>query len=661
MDALAFPLCIEPTQPDRGSSVFRKRALLSFRLPSGFNATIKTLARGNNDYCGTVQQVRRLCKEGRLKEALTIFPHLDRQEVCADVCTYTRLLQGCIQRKALAEGKQLHAFMNKLGFKPDVVLQNQLLNMYVKCGNVEDARRVFDKMTERNVVSWNAMIAGYVQIEHFEKAVALFYQMQLIGMNPSRYTLVSILSSCANLSTLEQGKEIHGHVVKAGFVSNVFVESALVDMYAKCGIMDYARKVFDRMFERNSVSWNVMIAGYARNEQFEEALKFFRRMEWEGMKPDEFTFGSILSACADLLVPKTGKEIHARMIKSTFASDIFALCALVNMYAKCGGIEDARNVFDRMSNRDLVSWNAMLAGYAYQGPVEEALEFFQQMECGGIKPDQFTFVSVLCASANIAALEHGKQVHANIIKTGFEFVLCVGNALVDMYAKCGSIESAQKTFDKMHKQNVVSWNAIISGCAQHGRGKEALQLFEQMQWASVKPDHITFIGILSACSHVGLLDEGRHYFDSMTHDHGITPGLEHYTCIFDLLGRAGRLDEAEDLINCMPFEPDVLVWRTLLGACRIHGNEELGKRAAECVLELEPQSPSTYVLLSNIYAAAGRWNDVTKVRNMMKERGVRKEPGQSWIFVKGKVHTFMARDISHPHAEEIYSKLEELT
>eukprot|EP01018_Ginkgo_biloba_P029375 Gb_08128 [translate_table: standard] len=716
----------------------------------------------NKDIRDVRNDVKTLCKEGRLKEALEILHLLDKRGVTGDSAIYTSLLQGCVSSKFMEEGKRVHDHIIKTGFEPDIFLRNRIVNMYAKWGNVAYARQVFDEMPERNVVSWSAMIAGYAQHGHAEEALELFCEMQRAGINANQFTYGSILRSCTSLTALELGEGVHAHIIKSEFESDVFVGSALVDMYAKCGNITNAHEVFDKMIvrdviccsamiagyaenglwdevlrlfvqmqvagirpnqstfatvcracaslaaleegrqvhvdiikcrfesdivvgsamvdfyakcghtedawqvfenlsEQDVVSWNAMIAGCTQNDHAERAFELFCQMQQAGVKQSQNTFASILRACASLRVPEQGYKVHAYIIKYGFQSDIFVGSALVDMYAKCGNLENARKVFDNIPERNVVSCNAMLTGYSQLKHPEQALEFFCAMQRGGMNPTQFTFGSVVSACATLAALDHGKQVHAHIIKDGFESCVFVGNALVDMYAKCGLIDDACKWFDKMPERSIISWTAIINACAQHGRGKEALQLFEQMQGAGMKPNHITFVGVLSACTHVGLVDEGHHYFDLMSRDYGIMPRLEHYACMVDLLGRAGYLYEAEDLIKKMPFEPDVVVWRALLGACRIHGKMELAERAAEHVLQLEPQDAGTYVLLSNTFAAAGRWDGVANVRKLMKEEGVKKEPGGSWIEVKSKVHEFVVGDKSHPRIEEVYLKLEELT
>eukprot|EP01018_Ginkgo_biloba_P017565 Gb_32051 [translate_table: standard] len=395
--------------------------------------------------------------------------------------------------------------------------------------------------------------------------------------------------------------------------------------------------------------------------RLKEALDILQVMDQRGIRVDSRTYASLLQECINTNAVEEGKRVHVHMINTGFEPDVYLRTKLVIMYAKRGSLEYARHMFDKMSERNVVSWNAMIAGYAQGGHAEEALSLFYQMRGAGMKPDQFTFPSILRACASIVSLEQGKQVHACIVKGENSSNIVLGSALVDMYAKCGSIEDARQVFDKMSERNVVSWTAIITGYGKHGRGKEVFQLFEQMQQEGLKPNYVTFLAILSACSHGGLLNEAWHYFESMSRDYCIKPRVEHYSCIVDLLGRAGRLDEAHDFINKMPFEPHAPIWGTLLGACRMHVNMELGKIAAERLFYLDPQNAGKYVVLSNIYAAAGRWDGVSKVRKLMKDRGVKKEPGCSWIEIQKQVHSFLVGDRSHPQTEEIYATLETLS
>eukprot|EP01018_Ginkgo_biloba_P026797 Gb_37510 [translate_table: standard] len=563
--------------------------------------------------------VRALCKQGRLREALHIM-HAMEQRV--DSFTYACILQVCIEKKALSEGRLIHTHMNEKGTMPDRFLWKELVNMYVKCGSLVDARRVFDEMPKRDVRSWTAMIAAYSKHGISEEALALFHQMQQTDIQPNQFTFASVLPACGNLADLEQGMEIHEAMIKSGFRPDVIVESALVDMYAKCGSIDKAREVFDKMHQRDVVSWNTMIAGYTQNGQIDEALDLFQKMP----KPDVVSWNAIIAG-----------------------------------YAQNGHCEEALKLFQQMPKPNVVSWNAMISGYSQNGHGEEALKFFGQMQLAGVKPDPKTFASVLPACANLAALEQGMEIHDEIIRNGFQSDVFLESALVDMYAKCGNIEKARELFENMDQRNTISWTAMIAGYAMHGYGMEALKLFEQMQHSGINPNHVTLVSVLSACCHAGLVEQGQRYFDCMSQIYQITPAMEHYVCMVDLLGRAGLFDEAEDFINKMPIKPDATVWRCLLGACRVHRNIELGERVAEHLFELDPKSAAPYVLLSNIYAAAGRWGDTESVRRLMIERRVKKMPGCSWIEVDKQVHAFLVGEKSHAQIQEIYAMLEGLS
>eukprot|EP01018_Ginkgo_biloba_P035432 Gb_20153 [translate_table: standard] len=494
-----------------------------------------------------------------------------------------------------------------------------------------------------------------------KEAVDLLHIMDSRQPEVDFNTYACLLQECINMKALNEGTRVHTHMIKTRVVPGVYLKTKLVIMYAKCGSLVNARHMFDKMSDRNVVSWTAIIAGYTQHGQGDEALILFCRMQRAGMKPNEFTFASILTACASLGALEEGRQIHAWIAKTEFQSHVFVGSSLLDMYAKCGFIENARDVFDKMSQIDVVSCTAIIAGYAQQGHHEEALKLFYQLPEAGMKPNEVTFASVLSALAGLTALEHGKQVHDHLIRSGIESHVILGNGLVDMYSKCGSIDDARLVFDRMSEKSVITWNAMIAGYGKHGRGKDAVQLFEQMQWEGTKPDSVTFLALLSGCSHGGLVNEGCKYFDSMGSENCITPRVEHYACMVDLLGRAGRLDDALDFISKMPFEPNAAMWGALLGACRVHANVELGRHAAEHLFELEPENAGNYVVLSNIYAAAGMWEEVVNVRQMMKDKGVKKDPGCSWIKVNKMVHTFLVGDRSHPQSEEVYAMLDALT
>eukprot|EP01018_Ginkgo_biloba_P012858 Gb_31162 [translate_table: standard] len=588
------------------------------RRKGAIKTTTSGVKKEGNCKNGRPADVRALCKQGRLIEALHMFYVMDEP---VGVSTYVCLLRVCMKNKALSEGKLIHGHIHEKGISPNRFLGNTLVNMYAKCGSLVDARSVFNNMCNRDVFSWTVMIAAYSRHGLAEEALALFHQMQRRDFQPNRFTFASVLPACANLASLEQGMKIHEEIITSAFQSDVFVESALVDMYAKCGSIEKARDLFDKMSQRDTVSWNTIIAGYTQNGHVDEALKLFEEM------PER---------------------------------DIVSWTLIIAGYTQNGSVDEALKLFKKMPKRDVVSWTAMIAGCVQNGQWVEALKLFRKMRRTGMKPDPNAFASVLPACAELAALEQGMEIHEDIIKSGFHNVF-VENALIDMYAKCGSIEAARNLFDNMQERDVVSWTAMIAGYGIHGYGTDALKLFGQMQHSGMKPNNVTLVSVLCACCHAGLVVEGLQYFDSMSQLYQITPEMEHYVCIVDLLGRAGHLDETQDFINKMPVKPDASIWRCLLAACRIHSNIELGESVAERLFELEPKNAAPYVLLSNIYAAAGRWYDSENVRRLMKGRRVKKIPGCSWIEVNKQVHTFLVGDRSHAQTQKIYAELEKLS
>eukprot|EP01018_Ginkgo_biloba_P022394 Gb_02038 [translate_table: standard] len=599
-------------------------------------------------------------QNGHSDQALKLFREMLLAGVKPDQLTIASVLPACTHSTALQEGQEIHSFIIRIGFLPDVILESALVDMYAKCRRIQDACKVFEKMFHRDVVSWNAMITGYAQNGHGVEAVKLFNQIQPAGIKPNRVTIASVLSVCANLEDLQQGKDIHDYIIRNEFEDDVVVRNALVAMYAKCGSTKDACQVFDSTSQRDLVSWNTMIACFAQNGYCNEAIKLFYEMQLADAAPNEITITSVLPACASLASLKRGMEIHGHIVRRGFESDVGVGSTLIDMYAKCRNMESAQQVFGNMFQRDVITWNAMIAGYALNGHCGMALKLIHEMQMADMKPNPITIASVLPACGYVATLQQGKEIHNFIVRTEFELDIFVGSALVDMYAKCGSIKDARKVFDQMSERDVVSWTAMISGYAIHGHGEDALILFCQLQHEGLKPDQITFTAVLSACSHAGLVDEGWQYFHSISQDYGMTPSVEHYACMVDLLGRSGHLDAAHNFIKSMPLEPNASVWGALLGACRVCCNIELGEQVAEYLFELEPDNTGNYMLLSNTYATGGRWDGVEKMRLMIKDKGLKRRPGCSWIQVNNRIHMFLVGDRSHPQTDKIYATLQRL-
>ncbi|XP_072960418.1 pentatricopeptide repeat-containing protein CRR2, chloroplastic-like [Typha angustifolia] len=471
----------------------------------------------------------------------------------------------------------------------------------------------------------------------------------------------SLLQSSIDRKALDPGKKLHARLILSGLGFDTVLATKLVNLYSVCNSLSYARNLFDRIPKRNLFLWNVLIRAYAWNGPHEVAISLYYQMLDYGLVPDNFTFPFVLKACSALSDIKTGRDIHDLVVHTQWDTDVFVGAGLIDMYAKCGCVDDARNVFDRIFTRDTVLWNSMIAAYAQNGHPREALSVCRDMAASGFGATDATLVSVISAAADAAALPRGRELHGFSWRRGFESKDKVKTALVDMYAKSGWVRVARILFEQLMERRLVSWNSMICGYGMHGHADEALALFDKMcVEAQVLPDHITFVGVLSACNRGGLMDEGREFFDLMVNEYSIKPTVQHYTCLIDLLGHSGRLDEAHKLIKDMPMKPDSGVWGALLNGCKIHKNVELGELALQKLIELEPDDAGNYVLLSNIYAQAGKWEETTRVRKMMTNRGLKKSIACSWIEVKGEVHGFLVGDLSHPMSEEIYTELERL-
>ncbi|PSS10219.1 Pentatricopeptide repeat-containing protein [Actinidia chinensis var. chinensis] len=700
-------------------------------------------------------------QNGLGEEALLAFHEMHLLGVKCNEFTFPSVLKACSITKGLMLGKQIHGLVVITGFESDVFVANTLVVMYAKCGEFVDSRRLFDEIPERNVVSWNALFSCSVQSDIYEEALGLFQEMVLSGISPDEYSLSIILNACTGLGDVNQGKRIHGHLIKLGYDSDPFSSNALVDMYAKAGDLQDAIAVFEEIAEPDIVSWNAVIAGCILHEYHGWALTLLRQMRRSGTFPNMFTLSSALKACAGLGLQKLGRQLHSILVKMGIKLDPFVSVGLIDMYSKCDLLKEARMVYNSMPNKDLIAFNAMISGhsqngehveaihhfadiykneigfnqttlftilnsaaslqavnickqvhalsvksgfqsdvyvinslidsygkcshaedaarvfeecpfgdlasftsmitaYAQYGQGEEAIKLYLKMQDMEIKPDPFVCSSLLNACANLSAYEPGKQIHVHVLKFGFISDTFAGNSLVNMYAKCGSVDDAGRAFSEIPERGIVSWSAMIGGLAQHGHAKQSLNLFNEMLEDGISPNHVTLVNVLCACNHAGLVTEAKNYFESMKELFGVEPTQEHYACMIDLLGRAGKLDEAMDLVNKMPFEANASIWGALLGAARIYKNIELGQHAAEMLFTLEPEKSGTHVLLANIYASSGKWENVAKVRRRMKDSNVKKEPGISWIEVKDKVYTFIVGDRNHYRSAEIYAKLDEL-
>lgn len=586
-------------------------------------------------------------------EALELFEKLFHHPYLhPDSYTYPSVLKACGGLGRGDYGQMAHTHVIKSGNLVDVVVGSSIVGMYAKCDMFGSAMQLFDEMPERDVACWNSVISCYYHSGQCEKALELFEEMKGLGFEPDSVTVTTAIASCARLLDLERGKRIHNELSKRGFVLDGFVSAALVDMYGKCGCLEMAVEVFGIMPTKSLVAWNSIIAGYSLVGDSNSCIELFLRMIEEGVKPTSTTLSSLLMACSRSANLQFGMFLHGYTIRNSVEADIYVSNSLIELYFKCGSVASAENVFKKMPRSNVVAWNLMIAGYVSSGSYFEALSIFNDMEEADVKPDAFTYTTILTACSRLAALEQGKEIHKCIVESKLEFNEIVMGALLDMYAKCGAVHEALHVFKELPNKDHVSWTSMITAYGTHGQAVDALNLFKEMQQSNSKPDRVTFLAVMSACSHAGLVDEGLNYFDLMVKDYDIKPTFEDYSCLIDLLGRAGRLHEAYGIVQRIPrIRDDVGLLSTLFSACRLHGKTELGEEIARLLIEKDPDDPSTYIVLANMYASVKRWDESRKVRLKMKELGLKKNPGCSWIEVGKRIQPFFVEDNSHPEAE----------
>ncbi|KAK8484416.1 hypothetical protein V6N13_046782 [Hibiscus sabdariffa] len=704
---------------------------------------------------------------GLFGEAFCLFEKLQLEDVLLDFFVFPVVLKICGGLGNVELGRQLHGILIKYQFVSNIYVGNALIDMYGKCGSLDDAKNVFETMPERdrvswnavltacsvngevfealcffetmslcentrpNLVSWSAVIGGFSQNGYDEEAIEMLFRMVREGIEPNAQTLASVLPACARLQKLNLGKEFHGYITRHRLMSNPIVVNGLIDVYRRCGdmtsafqlfskfslknvvscntmIVGYcengnvskAKELFDQMrimgIKKDIISWNTLISGYVNNSLFDEALNLFKHVLTEdGVESDSFTLGSVLTACTDMASLRLGKEIHTQAIVRGLQSNTFVGGALVEMYCKCQDLKAAQIAFNEVSERDTATWNALISGYARCNQIEDiqllirkmkedgfepnvytwngiiaghvendlhdkAMQLFSEMQTSNMRPDIYTIGIILPACSRSATIERGKQVHAHSIRCGYDADVYIGAALVDMYAKCGSIHHALRAYNRILDPNLVSHNAMLTAYAMHGHGEDGIALFRRIIANGCRPDHVTFLSALSSCVHVGSVETGRKIFDLIQH-YDIKPTIKHYTCMIDLLSRVGQLSEAYELIKRVPMEVDSVIWGALLSGCVLHSNVELGEVAAERLMALDTNNTANYVLLANLYAYAGKWSDLARTRQKFKDTGMQKIPGCSWIEDRDDVHVFLAYDKSHKRTEEIYATLDKLT
>ncbi|RZC92822.1 hypothetical protein C5167_028081 [Papaver somniferum] len=627
------------------------------------------------------------------------------------------LIKASSGLKDVCVGQQLHGWWIRSGYGIDVYVETSLVKMYANVGCLSDAQRVFDGVSVsclKDGPLWNSIIGAYVLHECWNEAFELFCCMvATVSVAPTKFTYASMISACTNAREERYGKIIHGMVIKYGEFDDTMMGNSLVTFYAKCGMLQDANRVFESIRTKSVVSWNSIIAGNEQNGEEEAAIDLFRRMIELGhsLQPNRITFLSVLSSVSKLSALTLGKKIHARLIKSFLEPETSISNSLITMYSKYKEVGKASLVFEKLPFKDMVTWNSMITGFDQNELPEKCLELFKKMLSLGIKTDDHTYTAILAALSSLPSefryVKLGKEIHGYILRRAVlnGVTTFTSNAILSMYAKSTQIENAEKLFNGMSEKDNYSWNAMmdgysingrpedtcgrlvsfnlgkqfhaltvknidgcamITGYAHHGMAHESLEFFDRMKQEGVNPNSVTFLGLLTACSHAGLIKEGLHYFSSMNRVHNLNPSIEHYACMVDLFGRAGHFEQSLEFVRSGSTQFNSVtggcfsLWRVLLGACHAHQQLELGVSAAMNILEMEPEDETTHILLSNLYSAKGMWADAIRVRSLMREKGLKKDIGCSWLEAESRRHLFVAGDVSHPQRKDIYMKLEEV-
>ncbi|KAG0499615.1 hypothetical protein HPP92_004306 [Vanilla planifolia] len=642
-----------------------------------------------------LHSITTLASLGRLSEAFSAFSLLCCSFPSTELLAHltTLLLRSASNFCCLLAGEQLHAFSITVGLLPHPDFLPRLTTFYLSCGLFSAAASVSKESV--CVLPWNILISSYVRDGFYTEALAAYMHMSARGVVPDHFTYPSILKACGEVGNLDVGREIHRSILNSGIRPNVFVDNALVAMYVKCGEFEIARNMFDEMPERDVVSWNSIISGYASRGLWEEAFQLFERAKEENTQVNSVTWNTIiggllqkgdhlkalrllsqmkrskildfvtviigLNACSRIGALRVGMEIHGLAVRMLCDSQESVRNALITMYSRCKRIGIANLLFEMDKNSSLVTWNAMLAGFALDDRAEEASVLFRGIMLAGLPPNYVTVVTILSLCARVANLQHGRELHCYIAKQEFTGYRLLYNSLIDTYSKSGRISVARRVFNSMTDRDVVSYTSLIAGYGMQGEGDASVQLFEEMLNRGIKPDHVSMVAILSACSHSGLVSKGEELFNQMEGTFRIKPRMEHLSCMVDLYSRAGLLEKAETVINKHTLQPTPAMWAALVGACQVYRNTEIGERAAKRLLEMKTDNAGHYVLIANMYAAAECWGDLAKVRTMMRDVGVRKAPGCAWADLGKGFEPFLVGDQSSTLSPGIYGILESLT
>ncbi|XP_017220246.1 pentatricopeptide repeat-containing protein At5g13270, chloroplastic [Daucus carota subsp. sativus] len=628
--------------------------------PSSSTASTKLHNNGGGDLEN--MHLVSLAKQGKLSEANLFVHEMDQAGIAVSYRSYLSLFESCAVSRSLFYANLFHAHLSAKTDENNNVpafVFNCILRMYCECGRVFHAHNLFDQMSDKTFSSWDIIISAYAQRGDLRNALLLFSNMQFSGLHPQIY--FSLFKSLSNTSCLEVGRQLHSHVLRAGYADNDSMKTAIANMYAKCGFLKGAKLLIDRMCQKNVVAMTGLMVAYVQGGNNYDAFRLFATMVESGAQLDEFVFSITLKACAQLEDMEMGQQIHAYIMKTGLEQEVSVGTPLVDFYAKCASMESCRKAFLRIIEPNDVSWHALISGYCQIGEFGECIRTFTSLRRSNVVLlNSFMYTTILQCCSAVADFSLGTQAHGDAIKRGLVSYLHGESAMVTMYAKCGRLDYAYQVFESIVQPDVVAWTAIIAGCACHGHASEALRFFRRMQACGVGPNAVTFIALLTACSHSGLVREAEQYLKAMSSTYGVEPTVDHYDCMIDIYARAGLLDKAYQLIKTMPFQPDSMSWKCLLGGCSVHCNFELGKIAAEELLQLDPEDIAAYILMFNLYVSSGKLKEAADVRRRMAERDLQKEVGCSWITIKGQVHRFIVGDKYHPQTEAIYSKLNEL-
>ncbi|KAK7291940.1 hypothetical protein RIF29_07506 [Crotalaria pallida] len=594
--------------------------------------------------------------------SLSLFTHLrTNTNLNPDNFTYAFAINAASRFCNEKYGMLLHAHAVLDGLASNPFVGSALVDLYCKFSRVVYARKVFDKMSERDTVLWNTMITGLVRNCCYESSVEVFRDMVAGGVRLDSTTVATVLPAVAEMQELGVGMGIQCLALKLGFHFDAYVLTGLISLYSKCGDVDTARSLFRMIKKPDLVSYNAMISGFTCNGDIGSSVRLFRELlvhgerisssTMVGLIPVSSPFGHLHLACC----------IQGFCVRSGTIASSSVSTALVTVYSRLNEIDLARQLFNESPEKSVAAWNAMISGYTQNGLTETAISLFQEMTATDFTPNPVTITTILSACAQLGTLSFGKSVHQLIKSKNLERNIYVSSALIDMYAKCGNILEAWQLFDSMSEKNTVTWNTMIFGYGLHGYGHEALKLFNEMLLLGFHPSSVTFLSVLYACSHAGLVREGDEIFHDMVNKYGIEPLTEHYACMVDILGRSGQLEKALEFIRRMPSEPSPAVWGTLLGACMTHKDTNIARIASERLFELDPGSVGYRVLLSNIYSVERNFPKAASIREGVKKRNLAKTPGCTLIEVNGAPHVFVSGDRSHSHATAIYEKLENLT